>query len=174
MASTELSVQYGRSHTQARYHFSNRVTAILGPNGSGKTTLLEAIHIALRGTSFRGSDGEFLQRGADWWRVDLRRPNDVRSVTYQPDLPARKKRFIINNVTHYRLPLAKKYPVVVFVPDDLRVLHGSPTPYYLRRRVYMGRRPGGVRRSNCPRPRTPVGTDEYRTWPYLPQYCRAG
>ena len=62
----------------------------MGPNGSGKTTLLEAIHIALRGTSFRGSDSEFLQRGADWWRVDLRRPNDVRSVTYQPDLPARK------------------------------------------------------------------------------------
>lgn len=133
MANTELSVQYGRSHTQARYHFSNRVTAILGPNGSGKTTLLEAIHIALRGTSFRGSDSEFLQRGADWWRVDLRRPNDVRSVTYQPDLPARKKRFIINNATHYRLPLAKKYPVVVFVPDDLRVLHGSPA----RRRAFI-------------------------------------
>jgi len=56
MKITRLAVQHVRIHTLKTLDLELGTTLISGPNGSGKTSLIEAIHIALRGTSFRGSD----------------------------------------------------------------------------------------------------------------------
>ncbi len=115
------------------YTFKSRVTVITGANGSGKTTLLEAIHIALRGTSFRGSDMEFLRANETWWRVDLLRGNEKRSIKFDSLKQSGRKRIEINEATHYRMPLQKKSPIVSFEPEDLRLLNGSPS----RRRDFI-------------------------------------
>jgi len=44
-----------RSYHLHEATFSNSGTVIVGPNGTGKTNLLEAVYVALRGSSFRGS-----------------------------------------------------------------------------------------------------------------------
>lgn len=130
-----LRVQNLRSHSDTKdIKFSSRVTIISGSNGSGKTTLFEAMYIALRGTSFRGSDNDVLQKDKPWWRVDLvYGDGDVRTVKFDSTKQTGRKRFDIQNKTHYRLPANKKIPVVLFEPDDLRLLHGSPS----RRRRFI-------------------------------------
>lgn len=131
---TGLRVQNARSHSDAAFTFGQRVSVITGPNGSGKTTLLEALHIALRGASFRGSDTEFLARGGKWWRLDVRLDDDqVRVVKFDSAKQTGRKQFEIDHKVSYRLPATKKYPVVLFEPDDLRLLAGSPA----RRRQFI-------------------------------------
>lgn len=131
MQLTSVSVQHVRSHKAYRLRLDSWVTILVGKNGTGKTSLLEAVYIALRGSSFRGSDREVVSVGAEWFRIDIEaRSGDSkqnRTVKYEPAKTSGKKQFVINDRSYYRLPQAHKYPVVLFEPDDLRLLNGSPT-----------------------------------------------
>jgi DNA replication and repair protein RecF len=112
------------------------VTVITGKNGSGKTSLIEAIYLALQGSSFKGSDNDMLRRDRQWWRIDLGFEDESkRTVSYDSERVTGRKKFIIDDHTAYRLPPKYKYPVVLFEPDDLRLLNGSPT----RRRQFIDR-----------------------------------
>ncbi len=136
VAITKLSVQNIRSHLHFTTDLSNKITVITGRNGSGKTSLVEAIYIALQGSSFKGADSDLLRTGSPWWRVDITLDNDTkRSITFNSEKTQSKKQFIVDNVTTYRLPQKHKYPIVLFEPDDLRLLHGSP----VRRRQFIDR-----------------------------------
>lgn len=128
-------MQNFRTHSDARYDISPDVTLFTGANGSGKTSLVEAMRIALLGSSFRGTDTEILQYDASWWRIDIQADTGSRTVKYDPSRPTGKKQFIVDEKTSYRLPASLKYPVVLFEPDDLRLLQGSPS----RRREFIDR-----------------------------------
>lgn len=134
MEIVSLRVQHTRNHTDATFRFPARVSVITGRNGSGKTTLLEALHTALRGTSFRGSDSEVLGRTETWWRIDVRGSDDEsRTVKFDSQKTSGRKQFDIDSRTSYRMPPSSKYPVILFEPDDLRLLNGSPS----RRRQFI-------------------------------------
>lgn len=127
-----LAVEHLRSHRKFSRRLSRTVTIVTGQNGSGKTSLIEAITVALRGKSFKAGDDELLRHDTEWWRIDLQLGDELRTVKYQPD-QTKKKTFVIDDKIYQRLPLAAKYPVVLFEPDDLRLLNGSPT----RRRQFV-------------------------------------
>lgn len=129
-----LSVENLRSHKKFSRTFSKTVTVVTGPNGSGKTTLIEAIMVALGGHSFKGTDSELLRRESEWWRIDLKLDDQLRTVKYQPAQP-KKKQFVVDDKTNVRLPTSLHYPIVLFEPEDLRLLHGSPS----RRRQFIDR-----------------------------------
>ncbi|HEU5121954.1 MAG TPA: DNA replication and repair protein RecF [Candidatus Saccharimonadales bacterium] len=127
MTIRSLRVQHVRTHGDYTLTFAPDVTVITGANGSGKTTLLEALYIALQGSSFKGSDKDILQRNEQWYRIDLTmKDGTVRTVKFDANRETGRKQFIINEKTHYRLPVVQRLPVVLFEPDDLRLLHGSP------------------------------------------------
>ncbi len=129
-----LRLQHTRSHDDAQFGITSRVSVITGLNGSGKTTLLEAIHIALRGSSFRGTDAEFLMRDESWWRIDIAMSDDdTRTIKFDATKQSGRKQFDIHGKTNYRMPPSAKYPVILFEPDDLRLLAGSPA----RRRQFI-------------------------------------
>lgn len=131
-----LKVQNFRTHEAMDVAIHDGVTLITGSNGSGKTSLVEAIYIALRGTSFRGVDMDIVRHESEWWRVDLLSDDQTtRSVLFDSNKSSGKKRFIIDSKTNYRLLTKHKWPVVLFEPDDLRLLHGSPA----RRRLFIDR-----------------------------------
>lgn len=130
---TKLQVQHLRTHTNTAYPITERVTVITGKNGSGKTTLLEALHVALRGTSFRGSDQEILQYDAPWWRVDIATSDGPRMVAFDSAKQTGRKKIVIDDRQFGRMPPVKKVPVILFEPDDLQLLHGSPN----RRRTFI-------------------------------------
>ncbi|MEO5950666.1 MAG: DNA replication and repair protein RecF [Candidatus Saccharimonadales bacterium] len=129
-----LKVQNFRTHQAMDITIHDGVTLITGSNGSGKTSLIEAIYIALRGSSFRGADLDIVRHSSEWWRIDLLSDDQTtRSVLFDSSKSTGRKRFIIDSKTTYRLPQKHKSPVVLFEPDDLRLLHGSPA----RRRLFI-------------------------------------
>lgn len=132
----KLSVQNIRSHDSFTITLSPNTTVITGKNGSGKTSLIESLYITLQGSSFKSGDGDILKHSTDWWRIDAVFEDGVnRTVTFNPNLNTGRKKFVIDDKTMYRLPPRYKYPVVLFEPDDLRLLNGSPA----RRRRFIDR-----------------------------------
>ena len=130
----KINVQHVRVHEKYSLDVSPNVTVVTGPNGSGKTTLIEALYIALQGSSFKGVDTDILATGAPWYRIDIELEDEAsRSVKFDPTKTTGRKQFIIDKKTHYRLTPAYKYPVVLFEPEDLRLLSGSPS----RRRQFI-------------------------------------
>lgn len=131
-----IKVQNVRVHTMYELDVLPSTTVITGANGSGKTTLIEALYIALQGSSFKGSDSDVLKTGAPWYRIDTEFDDGTkRIVKFDPSRATGKKKFEIEGIAHYRIIPKYKYPVVLFEPDDLRLLHGSPS----RRRNYFDR-----------------------------------
>lgn len=136
MRLTSLSVQNVRTHKEYSLLISPKVTIITGDNGSGKTSLLEAVYIALQGSSFKGGDNEILRFEAPWYRIDTIFDDGMtRTVKFDPLRALGKKQFEIDNKTNYRLTHTNKYPVVLFEPEELRLVGGSPT----RRRQFIDR-----------------------------------
>ena len=133
---TTLHVKHIRSHTEHSIDFSPEVTIITGANGSGKTSLLEAIYVSLQGSSFRGTDSDLLQKHGPWWKIDIiLNDQQTRTIKFDPEKATSRKQFVIDSKTTARLPQKQKHPVVLFEPEDLRLLHGSPA----RRRQFIDR-----------------------------------
>lgn len=135
--SLQLRVQNFRSHQDKAVVIPTETTVITGPNGSGKTSLMEAIYLAFTGKSWRSNFDEILKRTdngrSDWWRIDLSDDNngEKRIIKYQRG----QKIFQINDKQFKRLPSAFRLPVVLFEPNDMQLLYGSPT----RRRQFIDR-----------------------------------
>lgn len=125
-----------RSHDEYILELSPEVTIITGANGSGKTSLLEAIYLSLQGSSFKGSDGDMLKKDSPWWRIQILLEDlQDRVIKFDPTKTTSRKQFVIDSKTTARIPAKSKHPVVLFEPEDLRLLHGSPT----RRRQFIDR-----------------------------------
>lgn len=132
----KLQVVNIRSHDEYSIEFTPEVTIITGPNGSGKTSLLEAIYVSLQGSSFKGSDGDMLKKETPWWRINITLDDlQERIIKFDPTKPISRKQFVIDDKTTARIPAKLKHPIVLFEPEDLRLLHGSPS----RRRQFIDR-----------------------------------
>lgn len=128
----DLRLQQFRSYTDETFEFNPAVTIIVGANASGKTNLLEALLVVARGSSYRAKDTDLVQFDQPWARLDARTENGVRTIKLTPDEPV-KKLYTINDQSLRRLPAIQTLPVVLFEPNHLRLLAGSPD----RRRDYL-------------------------------------
>lgn len=121
-----------RSHDEFLLNCNKKTSLLIGENGSGKTSVLEAIYEALRGKSFKASDSEILKRGADFYRVELNFCDGKKTVVL---FDGKKKQFLVEDKKVARLPKRNRYPVVLFLPDDLHLVATSPT----KRKTYFDR-----------------------------------
>ena len=119
-----------RCHTDFSYDFNEKTAVIIGENGSGKTSILEAIYLALRGKSFRATDPDILQRESDFYRVEVDFCDGEKTAVWYGSLvdgETRKKQFLVGGKKYLRLPKKYRYPIVLFLPDDLHLISSSPT-----------------------------------------------
>ncbi len=130
---TDIRLQNYRSYTDASFELAGGVNIIVGPNASGKTNLLEAIIMIALGKSYRAKDVELVAHAAPWSRIDAHSVEGLRTVKLITDQGLFRKEFEIDDLKLKRLLLNRTVPTVLFEPDHLRLLHGSPE----RRREYM-------------------------------------
>lgn len=124
---TDLRLQHFRCYDDASFELDSGVNIIVGPNASGKTNLLEAVLVIARGSSFRAGDMELVQFDAPWMRLDADTTKGTRVVKLQPGTGEKwLKSFEIDGQPLARLLPARQLPVVLFEPNHLLLLHGSP------------------------------------------------
>ncbi len=114
-----------RSHKEYTLECKNETSLILGPNGCGKTSVLEAVYEAMRGKSFRAVDREIVRRGEEYYRVELDY-EDGEKVVVVYEVGSNQKTFLVGDKKWRRLPKKYRYPVVLFLPDDLHLVGASP------------------------------------------------
>ena len=133
MTLREIHLQQFRSYTDKRFIFDPGVTVITGPNGSGKTNSLEAIYLMGYGKSFRDNDETLMGYGKNWWRVAATVDDTSRELRYETSASISTKTFIFENEKRGRFTSRYQLPIILFEPDDLLLVHGSPS----RRRSYL-------------------------------------
>ena len=126
MILSEVTLHQFRSHHEATFQFDPQVTLIYGPNGIGKTNILEAIYMLFAGKSFRDSDEELIEFQHNWWRVEGVVDGVTRDLRYDP-IHQRSKQLHIDAASKGRFTYRQQLPVVLFEPDDLLMIHGSPS-----------------------------------------------
>ena len=125
-----------RSRDELEVCLGPGLTILAGLNGAGKTTVLEAAALTLRGTMLRsGAVRDLIKRGEDHLRIEV--DLDVSGVAMTA--AAAYSRAGERRLTADGAPLDDPsrwrdvLPVRSFVPDDLRLIKGSPR----RRREYL-------------------------------------
>lgn len=119
-----LSLSNFRSYSEREFEFDPGVTVITGPNGVGKTNILEAIYVLMQGKSFRDSDDLLMRYDQEWWKVVGDIDGVPREMRYQVGSLPTKQLVVGDKKT--RFTYRQQIPLVLFEPDDLLMIHGSP------------------------------------------------
>ncbi len=123
---TDIRLQQFRSYTDTSFELDPGVNIIVGPNASGKTNLLEAILVLALDSSYRADIGELLKFGQKWARLEAHTAEgQTRTFKLQAE-PTISKKFEIDGQIVTRLNPAKTIPAVLFEPNHLLLLTGSP------------------------------------------------
>ncbi len=128
----QIKVSNFRNHENFLVDLNKKTTLIVGENGSGKTSILEAIYICLQGKSFRATDNEILKNDTDFYKIELNFNDGSLEKVY---FDKNNKKFIYNGKESKRILKKNKYPVVLFLPEDLHLIQSSPT----KRRDYFNK-----------------------------------
>ncbi len=144
MLLTRLGLADFRSYVDAQLEPDPGLTVVAAPNGTGKTNLLEAIHVAITGRSHRASvDADLVRHGAPFGRtrLDLGGGTSAGGATVELVLPGAeptpglRKRLTLNGVPRRSSALAEVARSVLFRPEEMLLLVGSPSD---RRRFLDG------------------------------------
>ena len=144
MELTRLALEDFRSYAVAELVPDPGLTVVAGPNGTGKTNLLEAIHATIVGRSHRAVvDAELVRHGAPFARVRLELGGGTAAggstielvVPGAEPTPGIRKRLTVNGVPRRGTTLSEVARVVLFRPEEMLLLVGSPSE---RRRFLDG------------------------------------
>ncbi|MGZ9159556.1 MAG: DNA replication/repair protein RecF [Candidatus Limnocylindrales bacterium] len=126
-----MSVLDLRGYATLEVAFGSGAHLIWGPNAAGKTSLLEAIALLGWGRSHRtNSDGELIRWGHDLARVEGHVEGEVLEVAIArsgADGSGGRKRIRINGVGRRAGALGRILRVVLFAPEEMLLVAGSPT-----------------------------------------------
>jgi DNA replication and repair protein RecF len=136
-----LTLDNFRSYKKQVFHFG-QTSVILAPNGAGKTNVLEAIYLLATGISERaGVTEEMINFDSEIGSVaGIVENNEERTelsvvLTKGVYMGKRtpKRRYLVDGVARTRAAIVGKLAAVLFRPEDMRLIEGSPS----RRRAYL-------------------------------------
>ena len=141
MEISRLSLENFRSYSKFIIKLAPKINIVLGPNGSGKTNILEAIYFLASGKSFRSSTlSQLISWDSSFTSVTgnfSSNENDIEQLEVQlikeQSRPTLSRKFIINDVVKNRPKYLGSFKTVIFEPEDIRLVTGSPN----RRREYL-------------------------------------
>ena len=144
MELSRLALTDFRSYPSAELEPDPGLTVVAAPNGAGKTNLLEAIHTTITGRSHRAAvDAELVRHGEGFARVviELAGGTAAGGATIEVVLPGAtppagvRKRLTVNGVARRSSSVAETARAVLFRPEEMLLLVGSPAD---RRRFLDG------------------------------------
>ncbi|MBU0975138.1 AAA family ATPase [Patescibacteria group bacterium] len=145
MVITGLALQNFRLHKNFTLKFPSKTTVIVGDNAMGKTSIVEALALLSTGDSFKaGRVEEMVDFNTDLSRVkgvivydDHDNDNDeVEVILTRGEINGKKTQhrlFSVNGVKRRKKDAIGKFYTVVFRPEDMRLIEGSPS----RRRSFL-------------------------------------
>jgi DNA replication and repair protein RecF len=132
MLLTQLRLSNFRTYKSLTLDIPTHLSCFVGSNAVGKTNILESIMAIATGNSFRaGVDREMMS-----WETDICR---ITAVTLEDTLElmithgvvngqkAPLKRFLVNGVPRRHTDFVGKLPAVLFAPEHLSLVTGSPS-----------------------------------------------
>ncbi len=127
-----------RSYAAIEAEFPVGPQVVVGQNATGKTNLLESLAMLGSAKSHRaGQDAELIAWGAEFARIDAHVEPETRIevVIARTTAGGARRRVLINGVGRRPAALAGSLPVVLFAPEDMLLVVGSPG---LRRQTLDG------------------------------------
>lgn len=127
-----LSLQNFRSYKKASFEFKDSVI-IIGPNTAGKSNIIESIFLLSAGKSFRAEkDAQMVRLGNEMGRISAKQNSGESSLEVVvttgevAGVKTQYKRFFVNGVAKRRVDFVGNLPSVLFSPQDLELVGGSP------------------------------------------------
>lgn len=130
-----------RSYKKQVFHFGT-TNVIVAPNGAGKSNILEAINLLATGMSERaGLTEEMIAFGQEIATVSgvvehNEERNELAIVLTKGKYMGKstpKRKYLVDGVSRTRAALTSKLSCVLFKPEDMRLIEGSPS----RRRKHL-------------------------------------
>ena len=126
-----LTARDFRGYAALDVEFGPGPQLVWGPNAAGKTSLIEAIVVAAWGHSHRTTtDPELIRWGADVARVEASTASETIDVALvRPgalSAPGARKRIRVNGVPRRSSALVGLLRTVVFAPEEMLLVAGSP------------------------------------------------
>ena len=127
-----------RNYKNLELDFDESRNIIVGENAQGKTNLIEAIYLTAFAKSFRTSNSaDLISFGADSARVSTYITSEELDKNINIVIRSDGKKMIKKDgkVIHRTTELLNNVVVIIFSPDDLRIIKDSPD----RRRAFINR-----------------------------------
>lgn len=125
-----------RSYHEVRLSQLGELVVLSGPNAAGKTNLIEGVQLLTALDSFRSAKAEQLIRlGSENAQLSAVFTDEQRHLDMGLIIDAQGRRYRLNGKNRPRRDLRGILPSIVFSPDDLQLVKGSPE---LRRRALDG------------------------------------
>jgi DNA replication and repair protein RecF len=129
-----LSIRGFRSYLELEVDFTGGPQVVVGDNAAGKTNLLEAMVVLSQGSSHRTTtDQELIAWGEPLARLDATVASGevevvlLASGSSPGSSPGPRKRVRINGVPRRTSALGSALRSVVFAPEDMQLVMGSPS-----------------------------------------------
>ncbi len=124
----ELELENYRNYTRLSVSFKNEVNVIIGENAQGKTNLLEAIYVLALAKSHRAAkDKELIKWNEEYAKIKgyVKKKNQTFPLELIISKKGKKAKW-----NHLEQPKLSRYigkiNVVMFAPEDLNIVKGSP------------------------------------------------
>jgi len=136
MKLTRIGLEDFRSYAAAELRPDPGLTVVAAPNGTGKTNLLEAIHVTITGRSHRAAvEADLVRHGAGFGRVHLELAGGTAAGGAAIELvipgadptPGVRKRLTVNGVPRRAATVTETARAVLFRPEEMLLLVGSPS-----------------------------------------------
>lgn len=120
----DITLRNFRNHSNINLRINNNFVYITGPNGSGKTSILEAIYLISTTKSHRtNKDADLIKTNEPFSHVKIKTNNHM----YDLIVSEKGKLTRIDNKEIGKLSeFIGKLKVVMFAPEDLSLIKGSP------------------------------------------------
>ncbi|NCU18253.1 DNA replication/repair protein RecF [Pallidibacillus pasinlerensis] len=125
----KLNIKHFRNYNELSITFDNKVNVIIGENAQGKTNMMEAIYVLAMAKSHRtANDKELIHWDEDYAKIEgwLEKRNNT--LPLELVITKKGKKAKLNHLEQSKLSqYIGNMNVVMFAPEDLNLVKGSPT-----------------------------------------------